>query len=295
VRLVECAAEHEGRGGGLTVVALGAWCGWTSRWWRWGRGLREPAFLALPHRGGEWCLREHAVQPGTAGSRRSYSCQQLPVVCLPPRGSLMASPPCPHPCFRTGPLTNIALALKLDPKLPSRLRRLVVMGGSGLRAKVWACGRVRVWVWGWVWGCGDGCGCVCMCGCADMQNLRCGCGCKIHETPHHPVQSVRPVLSGPQPVSHAAAPQAPLPSTGRRAECGTGMWCCGCTSLEDHPQSMLLLPSHTTAGGGHLPRAGIQPRVRSGSCQDRAGQVFCSQRQQQRAAGHPGPCRLGHE
>lgn len=29
-----------------------------------------------------------------------------------------------------GPLTNIALALKLDPSLPSRIRRLVVMGGA---------------------------------------------------------------------------------------------------------------------------------------------------------------------
>ena len=30
----------------------------------------------------------------------------------------------------TGPLTNIALAVKLDPKLPNRLKSLVVMGGS---------------------------------------------------------------------------------------------------------------------------------------------------------------------
>eukprot|EP00983_Pelagomonas_calceolata_P023554 742144-Pelagomonas_calceolata.AAC.2 len=30
-----------------------------------------------------------------------------------------------------GPLTNIALALKLDPLLPSRLKRLVIMGSGG--------------------------------------------------------------------------------------------------------------------------------------------------------------------
>jgi purine nucleosidase len=30
----------------------------------------------------------------------------------------------------TGPLTNIALALRLDPELPRRLRRLVIMGGA---------------------------------------------------------------------------------------------------------------------------------------------------------------------
>ena len=29
-----------------------------------------------------------------------------------------------------GPLTNIALATRLDPKLPERFRRLVVMGGA---------------------------------------------------------------------------------------------------------------------------------------------------------------------
>src|ERR1700744_599607 len=30
----------------------------------------------------------------------------------------------------TGPLTNLALALRAEPKLPTLLRRLVVMGGS---------------------------------------------------------------------------------------------------------------------------------------------------------------------
>jgi purine nucleosidase len=34
----------------------------------------------------------------------------------------------------TGPLTNIALALGLDPELPRRLRRLVIMGGAFHRA-----------------------------------------------------------------------------------------------------------------------------------------------------------------
>ena len=39
-----------------------------------------------------------------------------------------------HPCALTivvlGPLTNLALALSLDPALPTRVRRLVVMGGA---------------------------------------------------------------------------------------------------------------------------------------------------------------------
>lgn len=38
-----------------------------------------------------------------------------------------------------GPLTNIALACALDPKLPSRCRRLLVMGGA-----IGACGNTRV-------------------------------------------------------------------------------------------------------------------------------------------------------
>ncbi len=39
-----------------------------------------------------------------------------------------------HPCelvgLVTGPLTNLALAMRLEPSLPRLLRRLVVMGGA---------------------------------------------------------------------------------------------------------------------------------------------------------------------
>ncbi|KAK9791840.1 hypothetical protein WJX73_008052 [Symbiochloris irregularis] len=38
-----------------------------------------------------------------------------------------------------GPLTNIALACKLDPELPSKIRRLVVMGGSSGTGNVTPC------------------------------------------------------------------------------------------------------------------------------------------------------------
>ena len=34
-----------------------------------------------------------------------------------------------------GPLTNLALALRVDPQLPSRIRRLVIMGGAGAAIK----------------------------------------------------------------------------------------------------------------------------------------------------------------
>lgn len=32
--------------------------------------------------------------------------------------------------FITGPLTNFAMALKMDPSLPHELKRVVIMGGS---------------------------------------------------------------------------------------------------------------------------------------------------------------------
>lgn len=38
-----------------------------------------------------------------------------------------------------GPLTNLALACKLDPELPSKVKRLVVMGGSEGSGNVTPC------------------------------------------------------------------------------------------------------------------------------------------------------------
>ena len=33
-------------------------------------------------------------------------------------------------CDMSGPLTNIALAMKLDPGLPTRLKEIFIMGGN---------------------------------------------------------------------------------------------------------------------------------------------------------------------
>lgn len=46
-----------------------------------------------------------------------------------------SSPVCPNCCFQVslvalGPLTNLALALRLDPRFPQKLRDLYIMGGN---------------------------------------------------------------------------------------------------------------------------------------------------------------------
>ncbi len=46
----------------------------------------------------------------------------------------------------TGPLTNVALALDLDPSLARKVRRLVVMGGSTLRGNVTPAAEFNVYV-----------------------------------------------------------------------------------------------------------------------------------------------------
>ena len=43
----------------------------------------------------------------------------------------------------TGPLTNVATALRLDPGLAQRIPRLVLMGGGHVRANATAAGRVQ--------------------------------------------------------------------------------------------------------------------------------------------------------
>ena len=37
----------------------------------------------------------------------------------------------------SGPLTNIALAMKLDPGLPTRLKEIFIMGGNTGYNKLW--------------------------------------------------------------------------------------------------------------------------------------------------------------
>lgn len=46
----------------------------------------------------------------------------------------------------TGPLTNVALALRLDPSIHEKVDRLVVMGGSTLRGNVTPAAEFNVWV-----------------------------------------------------------------------------------------------------------------------------------------------------
>lgn len=46
----------------------------------------------------------------------------------------------------TGPLTNVALALRLDPAIREKVDRLVVMGGSTLRGNVTPAAEFNVWI-----------------------------------------------------------------------------------------------------------------------------------------------------
>ena len=59
---------------------------------------------------------------------------------------LLAAAKEPVTWIATGPLTNVALALRLDPGLVRQVRRLVVMGGSTLRGNVTPAAEFNVYV-----------------------------------------------------------------------------------------------------------------------------------------------------
>ena len=82
--------------------------------------MGEVAWLVLELVAGAMRAAAHA----TATSNTSYT-PSLSVICPlhPPHSSTPAHSP-------TGPLTNLAAAVALDPHLPRRLRGLVVLGGG---------------------------------------------------------------------------------------------------------------------------------------------------------------------